>query len=108
MKRLGALVALMLSNLCHASGWTGELNITSAFTEGKTDWLIVYTSNGGAYASGCSVNNWVFSFDTSARGARAYATILAAMASGKKVKFWYSDTCGVWSYHEATSVMLVN
>jgi hypothetical protein len=79
--------------------------VNGAFTEGNTDLLVIYTADGGTCATGCSADRWVFT-ETDPRRARAYAALLAAVASGKKVKFWYSDTCGAWGYHQATSVML--
>jgi hypothetical protein len=105
---LASLCCLSLSGICHAAGWTGELTVSSTFTEGTTDLIIVYTADGSTYASGCTVNAWSFSADTDARRGRAYATVMAALASGKKIKLWYNDTCGTWGYHQATTVMLVN
>ncbi|MBL8339730.1 MAG: hypothetical protein JNM97_23390 [Rhodoferax sp.] len=91
-----------------AGGWTPELSVASIFTEGTTDYLVAYTTDGTVYASGCAADSWVVPFDTTARGQRAYATLLAAATSGKKVRFWYLDTCGLWGYHQAHSVRLVN
>lgn len=109
MKKTAFLLSLfILSSACQADGWTGELSVASAFTEAKTDLLVVYTSGGSGYTPGCSVNAWIFTADTAARGNRGYATVLAALATGKKIKFWYRDSCAIWSFHEATSVMLVN
>jgi hypothetical protein len=108
MRIVLSVLLLLTCAVCRAAGWTPDLTVNSAFTEGNTDLLVVYTSNGTVYTSGCSANAWTFNADTDARRSRAYATILSALASGKKLRFWYSDTCGPWSYHNATSVMIVN
>ena len=104
----GMALALTLSTTANAAGWTGDLTVTSAFTEATTDLIVIYTSGGTGYTAGCIPNTWIFTASTSARGVRGYATVLLAIASGKKVRFWYSDTCATWSYHEATTVMVVN
>lgn len=49
---------------------------------------------------------WGLVGDTDARRARMYATALAAIAAGKTVRFWYTDTCGLWGFHAAQSVMI--
>lgn len=104
------IVAAILYLFCQAvmaAGWTGDLNVTSAFTE-DSDFIVVNTSGGSTYTSGCTANVWVFIGSTDARRAREYATVLAAIAAGKSIRFWYTDTCGIWGYHQAHSVMIVN
>lgn len=98
---------LMASGICHAAGWTGDLTVVSAFTEGTTDMLVIETTDGSTFTSGCIANHWVLTSDSDPRRARAYATILAALTTGQKLRFWFTDTCGAWSYHQATSVMLL-
>jgi len=109
MKRSICLLTslLLTSGICRAAAWTGELTVASAFTEGKSDFVVLYTSDGSSYTAGCSVNNWIFTADTETRRNRAYATIMAALVSGQKIKLWVTDSCAAWQYHEATSVMLV-
>lgn len=107
-KPLILLASLVLATVCQAAAWTDELTVSSAFTEAKTDLIVVYTSGGTTYTPGCQANAWIFTADTNARGNRAYATVLSALATGKKIKFWYTDACSTWSFHEGTSVMLVN
>jgi hypothetical protein len=84
---LGA-VALLAPGLGRAAGWTPDLTVSSVFTEGATDIITVHTINGTVYATGCTANAWVFTFDTSVRASRAYATLLTAAATGKKVRLW--------------------
>jgi hypothetical protein len=103
------LIALVaLSTQSYAAGWSADLTVSNAFVEGNNDLIVIYTSNGATYTSGCLVNSWIFIADTDARRSRAYATIVAALTSGKKIRFWYGDSCSVWDYHSASSVMLVN
>ena len=103
---LVGLAAIPFPSLCRAGGWTPPLTVSSTFTE-ASDIIVVYTSDGSVYTAGCAANSWIFAADTDPRRARMYATILTAIATGKKIQFWYSDSCGTWSYHQATSVMLV-
>jgi len=110
LKRHVAVGAMLWGavGLSQAAGWSAELTVTSVFTEAGTDLVVVYTSGGQVYAAGCAANSWIFPASTTARASRGYATLLAAVATGKKIKFWFSDTCGTWGFHEGTSVMLVN
>lgn len=109
--RMHLAVGAMLwgaAGISQAAGWTAELTVTSVFTEASTDLIVAYTSGGQVYAAGCAANSWIFPASTTARASRGYATLLSAVATGKKIKFWFSDTCGTWGFHEGTSVMLVN
>ncbi|MBT9494364.1 MAG: hypothetical protein IV107_18915 [Paucibacter sp.] len=103
---LAPLFALS-AGLATASGWTEPLTIVSAFVE-DSDYVIVYTSGGRQYVLNCGLNQWNFVANGEPRKNRAWATILTAIATGKKISFWYGDTCGVWGYHQATAVQLVN
>ena len=107
LRKMILAVAILFANNAYSAGWTPELTVSSAFTE-NSDLVVIYTSGGGAYTPNCSANAWIFVGDTDARRGRAYATIMTAIATGKKVKFWYGDVCAAWGYHQATSVMLVN
>jgi hypothetical protein len=60
-----------------------------------------------AAASGCAANAWHFVGDTDARRGRAWGTILTALATSQKVRFWRNDSCATWGFHSATAVMLV-
>jgi len=106
MKKLIALLALLLgTSMADAAGWTPPLTVSRAFTE-ESDLVVVYTSDGGQYSPGCSVNTWILTMSTDARRGRAWAAILTALASGQNVMFWYNDSCSAWNYHGAMSVML--
>ncbi len=107
-KLLAAVALLSASSPGYTAGWTGDLVITSAFTEANTDIIAIYTSDGLVYAPGCTANAWVFPASTAARASRGYATLLTAIATGKKVNFWFADSCGVWGFHQVTSVRIVN
>lgn len=100
-------ILLLFCQAVTASGWTGDLTVTSAFTE-DSDNIVIATSGGGVYTSGCTANAWVFAASSDPRRAREYATVLAAIAAGKSIRFWFTDTCGIWGYHQAFSVMIVN
>jgi hypothetical protein len=99
-------VLLLAGAVTHAAGWTPPLTVERAFTE-ESDLLIVYTSGGTEYTSGCAANAWSINVSSETRRSRAWATILAALTTGQKIQFWYRDYCGVWNYHDATSVMLL-
>lgn len=104
------IVATILMLCCQAvmaAGWSGDLTVTATFTE-DSDLIVIATSGGGVYTSGCAANAWIFTTTTDARRARAYATILAALAAGKTIKLWYTDACTTWGYHEAKSVQILN
>jgi len=106
MKKVVALLGLLFgSSFVYAAGWTPPLTVTRAFTE-ESDLVVVYTSDGGQYTPGCSVNAWILTMSTDARRGRAWVAILASLATGQKVMFWYNDTCSTWNYHGAMSVML--
>ena len=89
-----------------ASGWSAPLTVERAFTE-DSDFIVIYTSNASVYTPGCSQNAWVFRGANETRRARAWATVLAALTSGQELQFWYTDACSAWSYHDATSIMLL-
>ncbi len=99
----------LFSMLVYSESWTGDLTVKQMFTEGTTDLVAVYTEGhtAEAYADGCTVGHWVFEANSEERRSRGYSTLMAALASGKKIKIWYSDTCGSWSWHKAKSIMLV-
>ncbi|WP_206434881.1 hypothetical protein [Sphingomonas koreensis] len=94
------------SSPAYAEGWTGDLTIHMAFTE-DSDLLVVSTTDGNQYATGCGVNQWIVHAATEERRSRAWATILTAIGTGKKIRFWFKDTCSNWSYHSASAVMIV-
>lgn len=106
-RSLFGLLFIVISSSSYAEGWSGELIVDQVITEGKTDLIVIYTSGGDVYTSGCLANKWSFTADNEDRRGRAYSTAMTALASGKKIKLWYTDTCGSWSYHEATSIMLL-
>ena len=98
-------VSIALSSVAMAGGWTPPLTIASAFVE-DSNLVIVYTSDGAQFTPGCVVNSWSFSTTTEERRGRAWATILSALMSKKKVRFWYADVCDVWNYHNVKSIMV--
>jgi hypothetical protein len=88
-----------------ASGWSAPLTVERAFTE-NSDLIAIYTLEGSVYTPGCSANAWIFRADSETRRSRAWATVLTALTTGQKIQLWYGDSCAVWSYHEAASIML--
>lgn len=98
--------SIMGSRPAYAEGWTGDLTIHMAFTE-DSDLLVVSTTDGTQHTPGCVVNQWIINAATEERRSRAWATILTAIGTGKKIRFWSKDTCSTWSYHSAYAVMLV-
>ena len=108
MKKIILGAALVFSSMCtFAAGWTEPLTVESIFTEGNTDVIVIYTSGGVQNTNGCLANNWIFLTDNDSRRNRAYSTAMAALASGKKVSFWYTDTCATWSFHSATAIKII-
>lgn len=108
MKRLLAFLALAAFGApSFASGWTSDLTVTSVFVEATSDLVVIYTSGGSAYTSGCTTNLWIFTGTTDARRGRALSVALSALTTGKQIRMWYTDSCANWSYHEATALMIV-
>ena len=107
-KKYVLLSLLFFSGLCNAQGWSDALTVKSTMTEGMTDLIIATTEGDTIYTTNCVANQWIFKSDAEDRRNRAYSTLMAAVASGKKVKLWYTDSCSSWNYHEATSVSLHN
>jgi hypothetical protein len=101
-----AVIAVTTSTLAQAQTWSQEVTIAGAYTE-DSDAIIVYTTGSPNYVSGCVTNSWSFTASTEERRARMWATILTALTSGTKVKFWVAGDCGAYSYHHATAVQLV-
>lgn len=106
-KIIFAISLILISGVCNAAEWSSALTVEKVFTEGKSDIVVVYTSGQNGSTNGCSLNNWIFTADTEARRNRAYSTLMSALLSGKKILLWRTDSCANWSYHEATSVMLL-
>jgi hypothetical protein len=108
MKRL--LISLLLAAFAataSAGNWTPPITVTSAFTE-DSDILAVYTSDTTVYVPGCGGGTWMYSVASpETRKARVWATILAAIAAGHKVSFWYQDSCATWGFHHFTAVKIV-
>jgi hypothetical protein len=105
-KILLATILALASTAATAAGWSDPLTVEYGFVE-NTDLVVIYTTGGGTYASGCTPNAWIFRADSDARRGRAWATVLTALTTGQKIRLWYNDTCGTWSYHDATSIMLL-
>jgi hypothetical protein len=82
------------------------MTISSAFTE-DSDMIVIYTADATPYTPGCSGGNWIFNTTTDARRARAWATVLTAIAAGHKVSFWYGDSCTTWGYLSVMSVKII-
>lgn len=109
MKKLLISIALFtLTSVVNAQGWTGDLVIEELWTEGVSDVIAFKTSGGQQYASGCLVNEWIFTADTEQRRSRTFSVALAAFTSGKKIQLWFKDDCANWSYHNATSIRVKN
>jgi hypothetical protein len=107
-----AMVAMALSagvaqSYAQASSWRPELTVTKAFTE-ASDLIVFYTSGTHTQTGGCSVNQWIYKIAPDARRNRAYAALLTAIVTGKKISLWQSGSgCAEWGFHEATAVMIV-
>ena len=102
------MFALLVSSYGFSNGWSPALTVESIFTEGATDTVSITTSGGAVYSTGCIANKWIFMADSEDRRNRAFSLVMAALASGKKVSFWYSSsTCAAWNYHQGTSVKLI-
>jgi hypothetical protein len=101
------LVCLGASAQAQSSVWTPELTVTKAFTE-ASDLIVFYTSGAHSQTPNCSVNQWIYKIGPDARRNRVYATLLTAIATGKKISMWQNGaTCADWGFHEATAVMIV-
>ena len=107
LKNLFVIATILTSSVCNAQGWSDALTVEQVFTEGRTDLIVATISGGKVYTDGCNVTSWIFKADTDARRGRAYSTLMTALVSGKKIKFWFTDQCSSWNYHEAAAVMLV-
>jgi hypothetical protein len=105
-KTLLAMLFAFSSTVASAAGWSEPLTVEYGFVE-NSDLVVIGTSGGGVYASGCLANYWLFRADSDQRRARVWATVLAALASGQRIRLWFNDTCGTWNYHEASSIMVL-
>ncbi|TQF67867.1 DUF5992 family protein [Pseudoalteromonas luteoviolacea] len=104
---LGIFISLF-SVKVFSNAWSPPLVVESVFTEGSTDLVSIKTSGGEVYSPGCTANHWIFIADNEDRRNRAFSLAMAALASGKKVSFWYSSsTCAAWNYHKGTSIKLI-
>jgi hypothetical protein len=101
-----ALTLFLASSIASAAGWSDALKVEQAFVE-NSDLVVIYTSGGSAYTSGCTANAWVFRADSDARRGRGWATVLTALTTGQRIRLWFNDTCAIWSFHDATSIMLL-
>lgn len=107
MKRILIVMCMLILSLqANAGGWTEPLTVERAFTEANTDIIVIYTSGGVENTPGCAANSWIFLADSEDRRNRGYSTAMAGLVSGKKVSFWYGDTCAAWGYHGATTIQL--
>lgn len=109
MKRLIFAAGLfLLSGKCFSGAWTDPIEVDSVFTEGTTDVLAISTSDSTQLTDGCLANRWIFVADNEQRRGRGFSILMAAIASGKKVSFWYdSDSCSSWNYHKVTSIKFI-
>jgi hypothetical protein len=100
-----ALLCLCAAPAAQAGSWTIPLTVERAFTE-DSDLILIYTAGASQYTAGCTANHWIFVGANEARRGRAYATLLTAIASGKKVSFWVQDECASWAYHRVSAVQI--
>lgn len=104
-KYMVGLIAFLIPLSSYSATWSPALTVESTFTEGSTDAVGISTSGGGQLTGGCVADKWLFVADSEARRSRAFSVIIAAVASGKKVSFWYdTENCASWNYHKATSI----
>ena len=105
---LALLVLVLFGDCALAGGWSSKHTIKSLTTYGESDLILIELTDGFEYTSGCEPNAWIMDADNEARRNRAYSTLTTAMASGKKVRFWYKDMCGTWNYHRANVVKITD
>jgi len=105
---VSAAVLFALASPAFSAGWSAPLTVDRLVTEGTTDLIVIYTTGGAEYTTGCVVDAWIFEANTDSRRNRVYSTLLAALAGGKQITLWYTDACGSWSHHNATSVRIYN
>lgn len=99
------ICSFLYANSALGLAWTSEyLMIESMVVE--QNHILVYTTGGGVYATGCLANNWFITGSDDAELNRLLSTLMTAMASKKKIKFWYEDDCGSWDYHKSSSVKI--
>jgi hypothetical protein len=97
---------LLMAMAAHAQvppnvGWTTyELTVKRVMTKDANE--ITAVTTGGN--NNCAADAWVVIVANEAQRNRAYATLLAAVVSGKKVKFWYTGCAAFNNYHGATAV----
>jgi hypothetical protein len=103
--RFFAALMLLFGLPAHAGGWSGPLTIDRIWTE-NSDMIAIYTTGAPVFTSGCSQNAYLFRATNDAQRARAYATLLTAIATGQRIELWYNDTCTTWSFHDVTSIMI--
>jgi hypothetical protein len=106
---IGLFAAFSNPTTALAGGWTADLTVTSVNTEASSDLIYWTVSPTVSYAAGCDATNWMMVLPSNSdRSSRFYSTLMTALATGKKVRLWYADTCNTWNYHGATSIKIVN
>lgn len=103
-KTLLIMILIFSSFMATAAGWTGYLQVEDIYVYGNHDRILVVTDNSTQYTPGCSLKTWELAGSNAEAKQRLYSAVLAANMSGRKIRFWYDDECGISNYHR-TSVM---
>ncbi len=109
MKSIASFILIILFNgSVLAGGYTGDLEIDYVTTYGNSHAILVKTTDSsnqtGNYVDGCANNYWVLDSDDDVRRNRMYSGLMTALIAGKKVNFYYQDSCGLSNYHVAAVV----
>ena len=89
-----------------AEGYSNALVVEDIIAYGGSNMLVVSTSGGSVYTTGCVANSWVITSSDTQLLDRVYSTLLTAMTTNRKIKFWYKDVCGAWNYHVSENVRI--
>lgn len=103
---LSVLIILISIAPTYAAGWTGAISVDRVLIE---DNIIAVFSTGhpGPYTTGCVSGSYIITMTTETARNQAISILLTASTTGKKVKFWYKDTCSNWNYHSISSIQFV-
>jgi len=101
------LLVIFVPNITFAQGWSAPLTVTEVYVYGDQDTIEVVTDGGTQYVPTCSVNAWEITATNAEGKNRIYSALLSAQISGKRVRFWYVDTCGGNGHHATNTLRLL-
>ncbi len=108
MKIIFTFVLWLLSSSLWAGGWSNPLTIKQIYIYGDFDWIHVATEGGSVYTPNCISDSWEIKATNPGSKDRMYSALMAAQMSGKTIRLWYGDTCGVYDYHITNGMRLVS